>query len=253
MKHLDEATILAIRDGERVDAHTAAHVDECATCAALLAAARERADGIEHVLTALDHPIEATAAKVGVRARVSAGAEQRKSWTWGGRHLGRAAALLLLTAGAVAALPGSPLRTLLTLPVIGLSSEAPDPVTEPAPAGPVVRERSDVAIAVAVPEGDVQVAVRGADPGTEISVVWTEQASARLTAPAGSRFTYSAGRIEVDASRGALLIELPRAAAAVSLEVDGRLYLTGSAEEPEVLGPAVETTDDSILFRVVEP
>jgi hypothetical protein len=82
-------------------------------------------------------------------------------------------------------------------------------------------------------------------------VTWTDEATASLAAAPGSRFTYASGRAEVDASRGDIRIELPRSAR-VSLEVDGYLYLSGSIEDLEVLGPASERTAEMIRFRVTE-
>ena len=256
MRHLDESTLLALRDGAPVDEAARDHLADCATCRAALDAARARADAIEHTLTALDRPIEPTAAKAGVRARLPAAADapssRRMGW-WSGRHLGRAAALLLVTAGAAAALPGSPLRS-LWLPFGPSASEAAVeemvPRTAPGETGASFLDDDGVGIAVAVVDSSVSVVIRGADPGTDLSVTWTNQSSARVVAPTGSRFTYSAGRIEVDTSRGAIRIELPRNAGDVSVEVDGRLYLRGSPLSLQITGPMVDRTDDSIRFQV---
>lgn len=261
MKHVDEGTLLALRDGEHVSDEARLHLEECATCRSALAAAHARADEVEHTLTALDRPIEPTAAKAGVRARLRpAGHDgpQPVSSRWSGRHLGRAAGLLLVTAGAAAALPGSPLRSLW---VPSEAVEAPPatadqdaaPVSERGESGASFSTEDGVGIAVAVIDSSVYVVVRGAHPGTVLSVAWTDQSSARVIAPAGSRFTYAAGRIEVDASRGAISIELPRNAGEVSVEVDGQLYLQGSSAVLQVFGPLVERTRDTIRFRVDEP
>jgi hypothetical protein len=249
MKHLDEATILTFRDGGGVDDAAREHLEGCATCAAALASATARVEVIERTLAALDGPIEATAAKAGVRARLRS-TEAVRAQRWGGRHLGRAAAMLLIAGGAAAALPGSPVTSLWNPP--------PSTSPEPLPAGSEVVETprtpfadpAPAGIAVGVEDGFVLVVVRGADPGTELSVTWTDQPSARLNAPPGSRFTYSAGRVEVDASRGPLHIELPRNAGRVSLQVDGRSYLTGSFAALELPGPVTARTDDLIRFRV---
>jgi len=249
MKHLDEGQILAARDGEALPPQAQQHLEACTTCGAAVEDARARSEIVARTLTALDGPVEATAAKAGVRARL--GAARRPRWSWGGRHLGRAAALLLLTAGAAAALPWSPVRSLLR-------PAGPEPRADASAApsseaaAPVIRN-AETGIAVPVSDGFVQVVVRGADPGTVLEVTWSDQDAARLAAPAGSRFTYAAGRVEVDASRGRVGVELPRAATHVSLEVDGRLYLSGSPAAPEVLGPAVERSEDGIRFSVEAP
>lgn len=262
MTHLDEGTLLAVRDGGSTSDAVRAHLESCAACRTALAAARARAEAIESTLTALDRPVEPTAAKAGVRARLGTGTTRAsrasRSW-WSGTHLGRAAGLLLVTAGAAAAaLPGSPLR----------SFWVPSGPPEPAPGATVQDAATETGaaehrasfsgedgtgIAVAVTDGSVHVIVRGADPGTDLAVTWTQQSSARVIAPAGSRFTYAAGRIEVDASRGDIRVELPRDAGEVSLEVDGRLYLQGSSVALQVFGPMVERTADTIRFRVDAP
>lgn len=251
MRHLDAATIVAVRDGEPVDGGTRAHLDECATCSAALSAAHTRREAIARTLTALDRPIESTAAKAGVRARMRPAGS---AWPpkWGGRHLGRAAAILLVTAGAAAALPGSPLRTLLS-PTASTPSE-PSIVAAPAEAmaETATVDAPPTRITVAVPDGFAHIIVRGAAPGSEISVTWTHQPTVSLSAAPGSRFTYASGRVEVDASRGAVLAEFPRDATRISLEVDGYLFLTGSSEALEILGPAIERTNESIRFKVAE-
>jgi hypothetical protein len=168
---------------------------------------------------------------------------------WGGRHLGRAAILVLLTAGAAAALPWSPVRNLLS-PRSSATTEESAVATGAEEAPTAASSDQPAGIAVALEDGSVHVVVRGAAPGSELSMVWTDQSSARLTAPPGSRFTYASGRVEVDASRGAVLIELPRSASAVSLDVDGQPYLRGSPSALDVPGPVVEQTDETIRFRV---
>jgi hypothetical protein len=255
MRHLDESAILAIRDVGEVGDAERAHLEGCASCAAALEAARARAVSIEHALSSLDRPIEPTAAKAGVRARLAQKRVAAESGRWGGWHLGRAAALLLVTAGAAAALPGSPLRSLWSPPPAETDPAGELP-TLGAPQGPGADARSpldDPGIAVAVPDGFVHVVVRGADPGTEMWVVWRSEPSARVIAPPGSRFTYAAGRVEVDASRGAIRVELPSGVEEVSLEVDGQIFLQGRPQSLSVFGPAVERSQDSILFLVDGP
>jgi hypothetical protein len=253
MRHLDEGTILRIRDGAPVDSVVDGHLGGCVTCRAALDDARTRSESVERILTALDGPVEATAAKAGVRARLRSTGNGPAPIRAQGRHLGRAAALLLVTAAAAAAaaLPGSPVRNLW-------SPTAPTSIVDPAPSPSGTEALSPASsptpagITVSIQDGSVHVSVRGAAIGSEISVVWTDESTASVTAPAGSRFTYSSGRVEVDASRGSVGLELPREARLVSLDVDGHLYLTGSANALEVPGPAFERTSGSLRFRVDE-
>jgi hypothetical protein len=108
-------------------------------------------------------------------------------------------------------------------------------------------------IAVAVPEGRIAVIVSGAEPGTVIDVQWVERATARVSAPSGSGFTYADGRAEVEAAPGPIEVQLPRAADAASLVVDGRLFLERSGALLEVPGPAVERSAEGIRFVVPAP
>jgi hypothetical protein len=251
MTHLDEGTVLIARDGGPVDPVVRSHLESCSTCEGAVAAAATRAEVIAQTLTALDGPIEATAAKAGVRARLQMDRGVSAPRTSAGKHLRRAAALLLVTAAAAAALPWSPVRSLWNPPAPAVNVDAPTetPVesTQESPAG----NPSSAGITVAVLDGFVEVLVRGAAPGSEVAVTWTDEPTASLTAAPGSRFTYASGRAEVDASRGDVRIELPQDAR-VSLQVDGDLYLTGSRSTLEVLGPALERTAETIRFRVTE-
>jgi hypothetical protein len=99
----------------------------------------------------------------------------------------------------------------------------------------------------------MELVVRGAAAGSAIEVTWVDGASARVSAPDGSRFSLGGGRAEVDAAAGPVRVELPRRATFTSLVVDGIVYLQGSADRLDVRGPVTERSEDRIRFLVPSP
>jgi len=248
MRHVEEGTLLALRDGDASAEPATPHLHGCALCAEALEESRTRSRMIAEALATLDEPVETTHAKAAVRRRLDARRGDALRTGWLRAHLGRAAAILLLTAGAASALPWSPVREWWAGP-----SADPIATGEPTDAVATAQGSPAAGISVAVPDGRIAVIVRGPAPGSAIDVVWTEGVTASVSAPPGSGFSYADGRVEVDAAAGAMLLELPRAAAFVSLEVDGRIFLQRSGERLDVPGPAAERTDAGIRFVVPAP
>lgn len=252
MTHLDEGTLVALRDGDAgalADVLADAHLRACDACSEALHEAKRRAPVIAAALDSLDEPIDILRAKAAVRRRLDTqrGAQRIRAAGWWRGHLGRAAALLVLTAGAASALPWSPIRHWWT------GAPASAPMAEPGTgvATPSAPQAAPAAgISVGVPDGRITVVVSGAEPGTVIDVRWVERATARVSAPSGSGFTYADGRAEVEAAPGPIEVDLPRAAEAASLVVDGRVFLERIGAELDVPGPAVERTDARIRFVV---
>jgi hypothetical protein len=247
MTHLDEGSLVALRDSDEADAHVTEHLRACARCDDALASARERSAVIAEALAVLDDPIDTSRARAAVRRRLDERRGGGSSSRWWRTHLGRAAAILLVTAGAASALPGSPWRAWW--------NRADETVTVvPSPGGGAATSQGSPAAAISVPvsEGRMRVIVRGAGPGSVIEVVWVEGSSARVAAPPGSRFTYADGRAEVAVESGAVRVELPRDAAQATLEVDGRTFLERTGARLDVPGPAVERSDAGIRFVVPE-
>ena len=249
MRHLDDATIIALRDDDIAEGSTYVHLDECATCVAAVADARSRSTLIAEALATLDGPVDVAAAKAATRARLAPphaarAVPARRRWPHG-----RAAMILLASAGAASALTWSPLRSLWA-PTPSAPEPAPAAVAAPAPALESVQETTPSGIAVPVSDGRIEVIVRGAAPGSALEVAWSGEAIARIAAPPGSVFTYADGRVEVDAAAGGLRVELPRAASAATVEIDGLVYVQRSAAGVVVLQPAIERTDDFIRFVV---
>lgn len=249
MTHLDEGTILAVRDGDWAEDFAQAHLTQCVDCSGELGQARTRATHITDSLAALDEDVDVETAKAAVRGRldVTRGRTARAGqWTrW---SLGKAAALLLLAAGTASALPWSPVRS-------WWRTSAPEPSAVPARAEPAqtVEGASGGGIAVPVDDGRIAVIVRGAATGASLEVVWVDEPTATVSAPPGSDFTYAGGRAEVDAAAGPIRVELPRAVRLATLEVDGVVYLARSGERLDVAGPVVEWDESHIRFVVPEP
>lgn len=248
MTHLDEGTIVALRDDLPTNAPAYSHVRACPSCAAALADATSRSTSIADALATLDAPFDLAAAKARTRARLDRARSSSSAPAWRRWPIGRAAMILLATAGAASALTWSPLRSWLAP---AEPTATPAPAVTPAPAS---QSSETSAIAVEVSGGRIEVIVRGAAPGTIIEVVRGAGASARVEGPRGSGFTYGDGRLEVDAAAGALRIELPRTLSSAVVEVDGRIYLERSdAGGLSLPVPAVERTDDLIRFVVPTP
>jgi hypothetical protein len=240
MTHLDPGTILSIRDGMLVDSDPVEHLDRCTRCAAALEEARAARVSIVEVLDVLDVTVDAEVAKAAVRARL----EERREvppTTWRtGWPLGRAAGLLLVAAGALSAMPGSPIRTW-----ISGDDPAPEPATVDAP-----QATPEAGVRTKLFDGRIEVVISGIPAGSEIEVRWVEGTAVTVYAAPGTRFASADGRIEAVVADGPVRIGLPSAAEEASIEVDGRIYLRKTGAEVDVLAPTISRADDRIRFSV---
>jgi len=242
MTHLDEGTLTALRDGEAEEA-ARDHLHGCSDCQTALREARNRAETIESLLADLDEPLDVEGAKASVRARLDTGPwrhqARRTPWSSG---LGRAAAVLLVAAGAASALPGSPVREWIT----GTSRVRDEGVG--ASQGLPVQQQSG--IAVQVEDRTLRIAIDGATPGSELEVLFTEGETARIAAPAGSGFSFGDGILEARVVSGPVRVELPSGAVLATLDLNGRRYLSRRDGVLDVLGPSSERRDTRIVFTV---
>lgn len=249
MKHVDEGSILALRDGASTDAGVAEHVESCHACAAEIERARGRATRVAAALAELDDALAAVDlewAKSAVRRRLDpAGHERGRPIRSSRSALPKAAVLVLLAAGAASALPGSPLRSWWRAPE-ALTTGAVEPSPQEA-----ARARA-AALAVPLEEGRIAVVVRRAPGGASIEVAWTDGPEAGVSAPPGSSFAYGVGRIEVDAVSGPVRIQLPRGATLASVVVNGVEYVRRSGDEVEVMGQTIERSENLLRFSVPE-
>ncbi|MGE0157881.1 MAG: hypothetical protein AB7T31_00640 [Gemmatimonadales bacterium] len=244
--HLDEGRIVTLRDERSPEAWDTAHLDACMVCTAELDDARTRAAVVAEALSALDAPVDIDSAKASVRRRLDVGrAPERRVRR--SIPVGRAAAILLVTAGAAAALPWSPLS-----PWRPETSGPPAPPTTPTAQPAAQEEAAAEAASISVDVADgIEIVVRGAAPGTVLDVAWQDEASARIVAPRGSSFALAAGRLEVEAGTGGIRIEAPRGAR-LSLSVNGLTFLERSPDGLSVAEPAAEVTEAGVRFLVRE-
>jgi len=238
MTHLDPGTILAIRDGMPVDSDHVEHLDGCDRCAATLAEVRAASVSIVAALDVLDVTVDAGVAKAAVRARLEERRDVPRATRRIGWPLARAAGLLLVAAGALSAMPGSPLRT-------WLAGGDPAPTTVEAP-----QETPEAGVRTELFEGRIEVVISGMSAGSEIEVSWVEGTAVTVYAAPGSRFASAAGRLEAVVADGPVRIGLPSAAEEASIEVDGRMYLRKIGADVDVLAPTIGRADDRIRFSV---
>lgn len=257
--HLVEGSLIALRDGaEAVDPEARIHLASCAACQEALAELRARASVVSAALDALDSGWDLEQARARVRERVARGsAERAGGLTMVGRRsstamwtMSRAAGILLVTAAAASALPGSPVRR-------WLSERAGGGVAATAPAVEGARATAAAAAAaestgvrLSVPSGSLRLVLRDVVPGSQVRVVLVAGTEAAVFAPAGSRFTSASGRVEARVTPGEVRVELPLGVDPVSLEVGGRIYLRSTDSGLDVSGPVTSRTEDEILFRI---
>ncbi|MEX2472860.1 MAG: hypothetical protein WEA34_11805 [Gemmatimonadota bacterium] len=244
MTHLEEATVVALRDGEEAPETERQHVETCAPCADAVSEAERRALMITEALASLDDPVvELEEARASIRARLDRASERtlRGGGWWMPAHMGRAAAVLLIAAGAVSALPGSPVRQWIV-------GDDTTPATDPGVRVAPEQEAQSAGVTVPVANAGIRVLVSSLGPLDRLEVVWVDGQSARVDAPPGSRFSYAEGRVEALVAGGPVRIELPRSGASVTVEVDGMPYLTRTGDVVEVTGPVEERTEARILF-----
>jgi len=248
MNHLHEGAILSLRDRPLADEESLSHVEVCPGCQQRLDQARSRAAEVEALLASLDAASpDVEAAKSAVRARLDSGPLRagRRTTLGFGRDLRRAAAILLVAAGAVSALPGSPVRRLLT------GGGGGDGIhSTPTGATAAEPDRPESAVAVRVPDEGMRILLVGASAGSRVDIVWSVGPMARVTAAEGSTFSYANGRLEADLSDGPVRLELPRGSAPISLEVDGRMLLSHSGNGLQVFGPIADSSDAHITLTV---
>jgi hypothetical protein len=253
ISHLDDARVVMLRDMSQdedpLESSDVSHVRACAACAAELEDARVRGSVISDALAALDFPVDVASAKAAVRARLDERRPRAVAPVRGLRRsipIGRAAAILLVTAGAVAALPWSPISPWRATPTIPTTlPEAPSQSAAPERAAPTATVTVDVT-------DRIEIVVRGAAAGSALEVVWRDDSAASVAAPEGSSFALGAGRVEVDASAGAIRIEAPRGAD-LAVTVNARTFLERSAAGLTVVEPAAEVTDGGVRFLVRDP
>lgn len=240
MSHVSEGTLLAMRDGELVSTDHRIHLESCPHCQSAMESAHERAARIEGVLSEVPAPVDLAGAKRAVRARMDARrAVERPRRVKAYGHLGRAAAILVLGAGAAYALPGSPIRGWLES-----SSSEVGSVTTAATAEALAAEAGGIEVPVT---DRLSVILTAVEAGSPVEIVLLDEAVSRITAPAGSTYSFADQRIEASLTAGPIRIEIPRSLTTVLIMVNGVSVMEGPATNPTLRG-AVEVDGDRTVI-----
>lgn len=248
MEHPDEGVIRALLDHEPPEAgeELRAHVDSCPRCQAVAEIQEEQLRILASALPVLDREPPAALA----RARVLKAAREQRASRRGSRvPLTWAASIaLFLTAGALTALPSSPLRHWWS----GRGGPSPDLEEIPAPAAIQLTEspREDELVgATLLSAGEgVNLALSGVIEGAEVRVVFVEGEAAGVFAGEGTRFRTEDGTLEAANPPGAIRVELPRGSIPFTLSVNGRVFLMRTPAGLEIMGPVQSRRSDEILF-----
>lgn len=241
MMHLDDGVLIAFADNALAPperAETAEHVLACRECRKRLDELNDASETLASALALLDAPHDAERARRALESRL---AGQRTSWN--ARSFVRAAGLILvLAAGASAAVPGSPVRTWIRAVI------TPEPVLE----APARTLDTTSAVSIAPVNGRIEIAVLDPDAGTTLRVRSVDEEQATVTVPqpaAPPRFRTSPGRIEVQGVSGVVEIDVPRSAEHVSILVNDEPYVEGSGATLRATVTA-ETRDGELMFRL---
>ena len=259
MSHWDEGRLLAYADGELTPAAAAEareHLESCGPCAWALGALRQEREAFRGALAAVDltPPTERVRALVEARAGARFSAPRakpasppyRRSW-WAQRsRLAQAATLVLLLAGGASALMLTPsVRSWLEGPAGAGEAPTPAPLEMES-----VRAPAEVGAQVGPEAGRIRIAVGGLPTGAEIHVTLVEGRDAVVLGPDGTRFRTGNGQIEAEAPAGPVRVRVPRGVGQVSLEVEGRVYLSVTAGSPLVVVPAFQQSETELRFRI---
>ena len=161
---------------------------------------------------------------------------------------------VLLTAGAAAALPGSPVRQWMVRGWEAISgAESPSSIASPAgeERGPVegVGGSSELvgATLLAGREG-IELHVSELAPTASLTIVLVEGNRAGIFTEEGTRFRSESGRLEALGPPGDVTVEIPSEARQVLVVVNGNIYLRKTGQGLELLGPVRTRTPTEIRF-----
>ena len=262
MDHRTDGELQAYLDAElpRDEATgVAEHLMVCTDCRVRLGELRMAGEEFRQALGDLDtQPARPDpAAVMPLRLRQERNAGSRRTG-FGRRALSRAAILLLVAAGAAAAVvPGSPLRELIER----LSSERAEPAMVEVPARPVDQSEPPApgigSITVTPVDGRVAVSVRRFATGSTIRVRFgsgPDASATLLSGLNGARFSVGPGSLFVvgpgNSTAGEILIELPRGLNSATVSVDGKRMLVASPDGLRRPGDPSGVPEDEVVLRV---
>ena len=261
MPHPNDGDILACMDGELEpadDTRVREHLEACAECRERLELLRHESEGFSRALIALDE-VEAPAADPGPIPAIATLPVSRHRVRRAGWSMARAAGLVLVIAGAAAALvPGSPVRTWLG----ELLSEAVEPPASPVEnttvTGPTDAPTGlgPAAISVTPEANRLLISLRGFGRESNVRVRLTdaERAAVRVEGATGSpRFVTGPGLLEVIGTEdGDVWVELPRSVSDALVEVDGEPAVRIRDGQLRILRPVLDSLREDVVFRIGE-
>jgi len=274
MVHPDNGTLLAFLDGEVTDdeaAETRAHLEECPACRAEADALAAAARGLAEAMALLDSEPDLKSAK----ARLAQGSGDRLSTplpgdaSGRGRHgsrgsdrfgtfltLPRAASIaLLLTAGTVSALPGSPVRRWITdlVGTPGAQETEGAGLDAPEASAGGIQEESRPGAGIPAIDGSVEIWIHDLPEDSELRIRWTDGQDAWIFAGPETRFNLEDGKLEAFSPQGPVVIEIPRDLPQVVVGLDESILLRKAGDDLEILGPIQQRTPFEILFEPPGP
>ena len=254
MGHPDEGMIRALLDEEATGENKAArtHLDTCPRCAE--AAAEQAADlqVLTEALALLDTDPPAQAARARILEETHARRKRVRMIRW---SLPRVASFaVLITAGAAAALPGSPVRQWIADGWRNLGGTRGPVVTEalegvgPSPDEGAVEGTERVGATLPVGQGGLELQVRDLSPLASLTVHFVEGNRAGIFSEEGTRFRTEGGRLEASDPPGDVTLEIPSGASPITVVVNGEVYLRKTAGGLQILGPVQTRTPTEIRF-----
>lgn len=256
MQHLTESDLQAWIDRELASGdqpRVSGHLEDCAACRRELGELRRVSEVFSAAMHAYDDDLTAATPAVAAVAR-------RPFGILSSSRVGRAAAIFLVAAAAVAAavVPGSPLREIW-------EPEAAEPAAIARPGTrPVEEIVSPVGASITIRprEGRLTVRVRDFAPGTRVLVRLSEGSAAVASLPDGAenaRFIVASGVLELvgPGNRTAkpdegeeIEILLPRTLTAAVVEIDGRAVARVTGGKLVSLGPVVRDSVGEAVFDI---
>lgn len=241
MTHPQEGMLLALRDGEGIPETARAHIAACSVCRGVLAEARVRAGSIRDLLDREVELVDTEAAKAEVRARLDQ-ARARPRYPRIMTSLGRAAAILLLAAGAAYAVQSPQVRG-------WFSDRFVQPGVSEAPAVDAPVQSDELrSIGVAARPGLV-VALTELGVETRIALVFEVRDEVEVFAGEDTRFAVADNRITVSDVIGPVVIRVPAGAPTLTVTANGRTMFMGTEATYEIDGSGVRA-DGGWVFRV---
>ena len=237
--HLDEGGIQALLHGElpAADAERwTRHASDCEACAARLADARAEEGELFATLGALDAPLpELDLEEIRARARASSHAVARGA-PW---RIAASIVAVLAAAGALYALPGSPLRR--AIEGFTAASDSPrETATTPELSGVAFEPGESFVVAFDAPLA-----------GDSVRIEVVDGASGAVRVAGEAAFAIRSGRLTVTAGQPGLYhLDVPRGAPLVRVEVAGRTEVEIQAG---VLRTADGTVSDGIVLIGLSP